>query len=50
VLVGVAFSDLNGSSAFSSQVAIDSIKVVIWNIEPHMGFKMCLWEESNVYM
>jgi hypothetical protein len=38
MLVGDAFSDCNGSSAFSSRLTIYSIKVVIWNVEPLMGF------------
>jgi hypothetical protein len=26
------------------------IKVIIWSKEPLMGFEMCLWEQSNIYM
>jgi hypothetical protein len=35
---GDAFSDCNGSSAFFCWFVIDSIKVVIWNIEALMWF------------
>jgi hypothetical protein len=40
--VGDAFSNCNGSSAFSARVAVDSIKVVFWNKEPLMSFQMSL--------
>jgi hypothetical protein len=26
------------------------IKVIIWNKEPFMGFEMCLWEQSHIYV
>jgi hypothetical protein len=43
-------SDCNGSSNFSSRVAIDLIKVVIWNKEPLMRFQMYLLEDSHICM
>jgi hypothetical protein len=27
-----------------------SVKVIIWNEEPLMGFEMCPWEQSHIYM
>jgi hypothetical protein len=42
MVVWYAFFDRNGSSAFYSRVAIDLIKVVIWNTEPLVRFEMCL--------
>jgi hypothetical protein len=34
---GDAFTDWNGSSAFSFRVAIYSIEMVIWHIKPLIG-------------
>jgi hypothetical protein len=35
-------------NAFSSREAVSSIKVMIWNEEPLMGFEMCLWEKIHI--
>jgi hypothetical protein len=42
MVVWNAFPDCNGSSAFHSRVAIDSIKVVSWNVKGLVRFEMCL--------
>jgi hypothetical protein len=42
MIMGNAFPDSNGSSAFSARVAVGSVEVVIWNKEPLMRFQMCL--------
>jgi hypothetical protein len=42
MVIGNAFSNCNGSYAFSARVAVGSIKVVILNKEPLMRFQMSL--------
>jgi hypothetical protein len=42
MVVWNTFPDCNGSSAFHFRVAINSIEVEIWNMEPVMKFEMCL--------
>jgi hypothetical protein len=37
-------------NAFSSREAVIQIEVMIWKEEPHMGFEMCLREQSHIYM
>jgi hypothetical protein len=42
MIVGNAFSNCNGSSAFYARVAVGSVKMEILNKEPLMRFQMCL--------
>jgi hypothetical protein len=42
MVMGNAFCNCNGSSAFSYREAVSLIKVVIWNKEPLMSFQMSL--------
>jgi hypothetical protein len=42
MVVGNAFSNCNGSSAFPFREAVCTIKVIIRNMEPLVGFEMCL--------
>jgi hypothetical protein len=42
MVVENAFSNFNGSSAFSAWVAVGLIKVVIWNKEPLMSSDLSL--------
>jgi hypothetical protein len=48
--VGNAFSHCNGSSVFSSREAVSSVNMTIFNKLPPMGFAMCVWEQSHIYM
>jgi hypothetical protein len=50
MVVGNAFSNCNGSSAFSARVAVGSIKVAIWNKDPLTRFQMCLWKQGYSYL
>jgi hypothetical protein len=37
-------------NAFSSQVAVSPIKVIVWNEEPLMGFEMSLRVKPHLYV
>jgi hypothetical protein len=50
MVVGNASSNCNGSSAFCFREAVCTIKVIIWKVEPLMGFEMCLRAEPRLYV
>jgi hypothetical protein len=50
MVMGNAFSNCKGSSAFSSREEVNPIKVIIQNKEPIMGLEISLREEPNLYV
>jgi hypothetical protein len=50
MIMGNAFPNCNGSSALYVRVAVGTVKVEIWNKEPLMIFRMCLWKEGHIYV
>jgi hypothetical protein len=49
MVVGDAFSNCDGSSAFPTPVAVNSINIVIWKKKPLSRFEMCLWKQDHIY-